>query len=367
MNRPLIMFVWQRAKQFCAVSFCLAALCASSLVQAVEVAGLYRVDLPVASQQQNERKRASSAGLKRVIQRITGDTAAFNEAQVQQALQRPERYLRQYSYYQATNSTANERQHLRLLFDETLVNRLLRQVKQPIWGDNRPGLMMWVAVEGRGDRHLISAGENSPWQTAVEQAGQDSGIPILLPLMDLEDESNISVMDVWGLFRNKLEQASVRYRSEAVLAGRLYQTTSDQWAGRWLLLLGDEAISFVTPGTAIQNSASEALAQVASIMAKRYAIDTSVLGATHIKLAVEGIKNLQDYARVTAYLKAFAMVDDVAVSHVEGERLTLVLITEGEWQKLKDVIALDNRLVPVPEAAGEFADGLMVMTYQWRP
>lgn len=366
MTLPLLKVTRQPNKCLVTALFGLMLLWLASSVQAVEVAGLYRVDLPVASQQKTERKRASSVALERVIQRITGDTAAFNESVVRAALQTPQRYLRQFSYYQAENTVSNE-QRLRLLFDETLVNGLLRQAKQPIWGNNRPSLMMWVAVEGAGERNLISAGEKTIWQRAVKRAERASGVPVLLPLMDLQDETSISVMDVWGLFRSKLEQASERYRSEAVLGGRLYQIAPEQWAGRWLLVFEGEAISFSTPGTAIENSASEALSQVASIMVKRYAIDTAVQDSNQIKLAVQGVKTLQDYARVLAYLKGFAMVHDVAVSHVDGERLTLALTTEGEWQKLQGLIALDKQLQPLSDASVEFADGLMVIPYQWRP
>jgi len=60
-------------------------------------------------------------------------------------------------------------------------------------------------------------------------------------------------------------------------------------------------------------------------------------------------------------------VHDVAVSHVDGERLTLALTTEGEWQKLQGLISLDKQLQPLPDASVEFADGLMVIPYQWRP
>jgi len=361
---PLVMTVRQVSKGFIIALFGAVLLCLMASVQAVEVSGLYRVELPVESQSREERKRASGAALERVIQRITGDTAAFNEPVVQVALRAPERYLRQFSYFQ---DDSTDQQFLRLLFDQSLLNRLLRQAKQPIWGDNRPSLMMWVAVEGAGERSLISAAEDSIWQSAVKRAGQDSGVPILLPLMDLQDESSISVMDVWGLFRGKLEEASLRYRSEAVLGGRLYQQAPEQWAGRWLLVFNGEAVSFTTSPTTMENSASEALAQVANIMVERYAIDTTAADASQIKLAVQGVKTLQDYARVQAYLKGFAMVHNVAVSHVEGERLTLALSIEGEWSKLKDLIALDKKLQPESDAVMEFSDGLMVIPYLWRP
>jgi len=280
--------------------------------------------------------------------------------------QHPGRYVQQFSYFFSEDTGAKDLQYLRLTFDDALVNRLLRQAKQPIWGTNRPSLMMWVAVEGRSNRHLVNAGKKTFWQRAIKQAGEDVGVPILLPLMDLQDETSISLEDVWGLFRGKLEEASQRYRPEAVLGGRVYQTTSGLWAGRWLLIFEGEAISFVTEGNAVENLAADALAQVAGILVTHYAIDTSMLGDEQIKLLVQGVETLNDYARVTSYLQQFAMVSNVAVSHVEGDQLTLMLTTEGGWSKLKGLIALDKKLTPVSEVVPAI-DGDMVMPYFWRP
>lgn len=338
----------------------------SLTVQAVEVSGLYVVDLPVSSQQASVRKEVASIGLERVIRRVSGSSGALTQATVQTALQTPERYLQEFSYFVATQQSSGKGQRLRLQFDRTLVNQLLRQAKQPIWGSNRPNLMMWVAVENKGRRAVVSNEDTSVWRQAIKRAGNDSGVPILLPLMDLLDESSISVMDVWGLFRDRLEDASRRYRSEAVLGGRLYRTETNQWAGRWLLIFDEEAVSFSTRGAQKQHCADEALAYVADLMAARYAVDTASETSTQIKLGVQGVKGLDDYARLKAYLQGFAMVQDVAVSEVESDRLTLVLTTEGDWHKLKGLIALDRQLLPLAEAVPEFEGGVMVMPYQWR-
>ena len=332
---------------------------------AVEVSGLYHVELPVASQQLDERQRVSTQALDRVIRRISGNVDALNEPQVRLALQSPEAYVQQFSYFLSADNTAEGQQYLRLTFDERLVNRLLRQAKQPIWGNNRPSLMMWIAVEGLSNRHLISAGEQTIWQLAVTQAGEDAGVPILLPLMDLQDEIAISIEDVWGLFRDTLETASQRYRSEAVLGGRLYQASSGRWMGRWLLIFEGAEISFVTEGDAVESLATDALAQVASILVKHYAIDTTAMGNDHIKLAVQDVETLQDYAGVMSYLKQFSMVLDVAVSDVEGEQLTLMLTTDGGWSKLKGLIALDKRLTPVSGAAPVSEGDMLVIPYLW--
>lgn len=352
----------------CAIFAAILLFCASLMpVHAVEVPGLYEVDLPVSTQRVKERKQVARLGLERVIQRISGSTKALLEPGVQAALQNPERYLQEFSYFVAASEQPEKAQRLRLQFDSTLVNRLLRDAKQPIWGNNRPNLITWLAVENSGRRSVVSAGDSSRWQGAIRQAGKDSGLPLLLPLMDLQDDSSISVMDVWGLFPDKLESASRRYRAEAVLGGRVYRDESNRWAGRWSLVFDGAPVTFSTQAGSRQQVASDALAYVANILSNHYAIDTTREADSQLMLSVQGIDSLTDYAKLTAYLEGFAVVRNVAVSTVEGDRLTLVLTTESDWQTLKELIALDSQLQPLPEAITEFEDGLMVMPYVWRP
>ena len=165
---------------------------------AVEVSGLYEVDLPVTSQQVAVRKEVARIGLEKVIQRVSGSSKPLLEPAVQMALQTPQRYLQEFSYFVAASTPPDQEQRLRLQFDAMLVNRLLREARQPIWGNNRPNLMMWVATEYAGRRSVVGTGDTSDWQADIRQAGKDTGLPLLLPLMDLQDEGSISVMDVWG-------------------------------------------------------------------------------------------------------------------------------------------------------------------------
>lgn len=334
---------------------------------AVEVAGLYEVALPVASQQASERKDVSRIGLERVIQRISGSTKALLDPGVQAALRTPERYLQEFSYFVAVSEQPEEAQRLRLQFDSALVNRLLREAKQPIWGSNRPNLIVWVAIENAGRRSVLSADDSSTWLSSIQQAGKDTGLPLLLPLMDLQDDNNISVMDVWGLFPDKLESASQRYHAEVVLGGRVYQDATNRWEGRWLLVFGGAPVSFTTQAGSSEQVASDAMAYVANILSSHYAIDTTRELDSILRLSVEGIDSLMDYANLTAYLEGFAVVRNVAVSTVDGDRMTLVLTTESDWQTLKELIALDQQLMPLPDAVTEFEGGVMVIPYAWRP
>jgi hypothetical protein len=108
--------------------------------------------------------------------------------------------------------------------------------------------LLWVAVDGgQGERAVLPAA-GAPPDTTQEMAdllesirtsntaiADQRGLPITLPLLDLEDMNQIEFADVWGGFEQSLLPASTRYGADAVLVGRIRVTQFGQEV-EWLLL-----------------------------------------------------------------------------------------------------------------------------------
>ena len=61
-------------------------------------------------------------------------------------------------------------------------------------------------------------------ETVREQivaAADERGLPIAWPLLDLQDLNAVTCTDVWGGFEDEIVAASARYRSDAVLIGKV--------------------------------------------------------------------------------------------------------------------------------------------------
>lgn len=346
----------------------LVAMLLAAPAQAVEMKNLYRVALAVQTQDTLERAKMTSRGMEEVIVRISGSDRALGNEQIKYALKTPDRYLQQYSYINELSDNGEETgtgaQLLQLQFDATLIDALLRRARLPIWGANRPNLLLWVSIDDEQGRHIVNAGDQSQLKQAITEQAQRRGLPILFPLMDLEDEANLPVIEAWGLFRDRLEAASARYQPEAILAGRLYQSGQGTWTGRWKFIFNGQAYGFSSETADLNSYPKQAMDLVADRLSGYYAVNTANNDDTLVRFQVTGVRSLGDYAAVMAYLNKLAAVTDIAVVEVFEDQLLFDLTTEGSVEKLVEAIALDDKLTP--GIASTASDEMSVLLYRWQ-
>lgn len=348
----------------------LLSLCLSAdFAFAIQVQELYIAEVPVESQQNADRLRAAKTGLGNVVVRISGAREALANSWIEIALDNPDKYLKQFRFI--INKSFDKKggeaagQRVRLNFDAELIDQLLRDAGLPIWGVNRPNLLIWLVQEKGGNRDIIGADDKSALKQAIAEQALIRGLPLLFPLMDLEDKSTLSTVDAWGLFQDRLERASLRYNAEAILAGKVYPDAQGGWTGRWLFIFNGQTLSFNAQTKRLEDFPVEAINRVADYLANYYAINTNALLKDRVRIVVKGVNSTEDYARASAYLEEFAAVRDVFISRVEGDQLFLDLLTEGQHGQLRQAIALGNKLEPEPSLIG--ADGREILVFRWRP
>lgn len=338
-------------------------------VPAMEVSGLYQVDLPAEKTDLGHRLGLTRKGLQEVLIRVSGGSEVLSHELIKQALTKPDHYLQQFSYQTEEISTAEgvenniEQLRLYLFFDPTLIDSLLRQARMPIWGKNRPNLMLWITIEDDQGRHILTAADDSPIKQSIADQAKRRGLPILFPLMDLTDEAELSIVEAWALFKEPLERASKRYQPEAILAGRLYQEVEGQWSGRWHFIFNGQAQGFNSAAPDLASYPVSAIDFVADQLGGYYAVNTAIKQGGFVAVQVEGINSLQDYAEATAYLENLTSVMRVDIIAVEQNRLTLSLTTEGQVEKLVEAIALGHKLIPLNKANQR--NGTERLYYSW--
>src|SRR5690606_41001353 len=109
-------------------------------------------------------------------------------------------------------------------FDGVSLSRALRQAGLPDWGTERPDVLVWLAVDDGGDRYLVSESGGQHIAPLVRQAARRRGLPVTLPLLDVEDQRALLFSDVWGGFFGRVETASQRYQPQVILTGKLQRT-----------------------------------------------------------------------------------------------------------------------------------------------
>ena len=222
------------------------AVLAASRGEAGVVPWLYDVEVPVASQADAERQRASREALSTLLARLTGMGRIPHTGAVRDALARPEDFYTSYQFERrlpsatATGSGpspsaegATAQTVLAIHFEPASAQGLLRRAGLPIWAANRPTTLAWVVVERNGERTML-ADAPGDMAAALKARARARGLEVFLPLGDVQDMA-LAPADVLGRFWGRIAAASARYAPDMLLVGRAEQAPDGAWRTAWAL------------------------------------------------------------------------------------------------------------------------------------
>ncbi len=326
----------------------LTLLCTALVAKADTLKTLYQANVPVTSHASKEHNAAVQDAFKTVLIKVSGNDAIATLPAIRNQFSRAASFVQQYSYHQQAAAAEGEKPKLFLQvnFDRVAVNRLLRKAGQALWGENRPLIAVWLAMKDPNGPVLIGSDSNSQLPLDFKHEAQQRGLPIVFPLLDLSDMSSVSLDDVWNFSSQNLLDASKRYNSEAVLAGRLVQTPIGSWQGNWVLLYGYEHMGWQTSGKTPEDNIHSIVDDVADALSARYAVLESSGGDGPVYLTVSGIHNFKDYAKVLGHLEKLSPVSRVDIKEVSPEQIEFALQLAGGQQSLVQVLAMKSLLTP---------------------
>ena len=305
---------------------------------------LFEAEVPVSSQQPGERTAAMKTALARVLVRVTGQRSLPEQGPARSMLEDPNRFVQQYRYFTVPDSKP-PRLMLRVRFDGDGIRQALRQQGASYWGGSeRPDTLIWLAVEEQGRRTIVSAEDSSVAYGQIQQAARQRGVPLLFPLMDLEDQSRVRFGDIWGGFFGQVLAASDRYNPQAVLIGRLNRGQSGSWMARWDLQVAGKKSSWSDSNIQLDKLLQAGIDNVADKLASSLAVTGLGADGSRVKITVEDINTLGAYARVNDYLSSLTTVRQLQVEQVSGSTVTYGLQLNGSLQGLTRTIAIGTVL-----------------------
>jgi hypothetical protein len=327
----------------CALGCALAAAAlgfASNLAAAV-FPDLYVVQVATDPTASDQRAAATKSAMERLLVRVTGDRGAALEPELAPLIADAARYLNSYGIVRRGQAQVG--------FNASRVEQALGALDRPVWGTERPLTLAWVAFDdGAGGRALLGA---NPLQadipaslsemleaarTELTAVADERGLPLALPLLDLEDLNAVTFADVWGGFEDRVLEASARYRADAVLIGRVHVSALGNEV-QWLLVKNGERAAL--EGAALRDGLDA--------VADRSAAELSVVGgATSTRLTVLDVATVADYGRVLRYLERLSVLQSVDVESFEHGALSLKVVARGDAKVLGRVLALGGVLTP---------------------
>ena len=236
---------------------------------------LFAAEAPVAGEDAISRADGIAQALTQVLVKITGKRGIDEQPGMAELLARASQFVQQYRYRLAEvpESTpvagSPPVAALRPPGDHA-AERELRRLGFPVWGGNRPRVLVWLASDNGRQRQIFNPESVPGARRAMQDRAAERGMPLRLPLLDLEDRGRLAVADLWGLYEDGIRQASTRYGKVVILVGRLRYLSPQQWRAQWTLYDDAQSESFSASGDLLALLA-DGMDQTMDRLAARYA------------------------------------------------------------------------------------------------
>jgi hypothetical protein len=313
----------------------------------------FESEVVVTDQSPALRSTALRTALGEVLVRVTGQPGVTSTGPARAMLANPEALVQQYRYF---TESGQDPPLLKLWvrFDGDAIRDQLQQQGVAYWGGERPDTLVWLAVEDRDNRYVVSADDSSDVRREMDAAARTRNVPLLFPLMDLEDQTLVRFADLWNGNFDPVNAAARRYNPPAILIGRIQHMASGVWAARWQLTIGGKTRSWSDSHPQLAALVQQGINDLAETQtALLDAGGTAAAAASAAVVYVAGVTSLADYARASNYLAALSTVRELQVDEVTPSRVQFRLQLNGNLQDLTRTVALGSVLEP----AGDGIDG----------
>jgi hypothetical protein len=330
----------------------------SGKLPAAEVAHLYDAVVPVTDQTVSVRKQAIQQALVRVMIKVSGNAQIAASDGISALLKKANNYVREYRYQKAEIPPPAEPQsELWVRFSSKAINSGLRELRLPVWGRARPATLVWLAYDDRGKRALLNGSEHPEIKQMIDDAAEMRGLPLVWPLLDLEDQSKISFSDIWAGFPDRILGASQRYQSEAILAGRLLHRANGSWDARWRYISAGVSRVWESSGSlsevmpvGIDNTANE--------LAQRYARRDEA-SSSQVRVKINDVNSAGAYESSLRFLHGLEPVEDIQLVSLDVDSVVFNLRLRGSENDLMQSIELSDAKLLLPVVSQPEQPGLV--------
>ena len=291
-------------------------------------ASLYQAGVPVAGTGVEARNQAIGEAVKSVVVKVSGRRNAGDDTALKALAGEAPALVQQYRYETSTGSEDTAERRLQVRFDESSLRQAMGKYGIPVWAGTRPSTLLWLGIDSSKGRRFLQAETDSTVTDALQRAAEQRGLPLLFPLLDMEDFSRVSPSDLWGGFDERLEQASSRYDADLILVGRLGKTGSG-WQVQWRLLDPQGNQEWRSQAADAGLAATAGLQEAADRIAQRYAPTAMAVAGDTTLVQVLGVRDLQTLKSVETLFSSLDAVQASALTRVEPDSIWLSLNLAG--------------------------------------
>ncbi len=318
---------------------------------------MYNVVIPVADKQANQAALLKAA-FKQVLIKVAGNRAIINDPTVKKQLNNAQQMVLDYAYLDKPG--IDGQRLLKVRFDPALIQDVLLGAEQEIWGGQRPVTVVWLVDDNGKKKQIIATDTKIQITKTLAQVSEQRGLPMMLPLMDLEDLAKISPDQIWQLDIDAISSASIRYSSPVQIVAKINSQQENNAVNiDWYVLHDYSRKHYSNTANNITTALEQGLQEGIDFIARRYARNDDEQGhPSTVVLTVYKVKGVEHYAKLMTYLEQLPIVKRFEVQRIGGEDVTLDLSVLGGRQAIVKVFSEDKKLEPIKEGGALDASNL---------
>lgn len=325
---------------------CLVLALSAFAVVAEDAGDLFAAETQVADEGSDTRNTALSQLLATVLGRVSGNTGIAGQPAAKDLLASAPSLVQEYRY-RSDGPEGKPARYLWARFDQPAVEGMMRERNLPVWVQ-RPRVLLWIATERAGKRVMLNLEHEPQARTAAVERARERGMPLQLPLMDLEDQTKLTPADLWSDYQSGIRLASERYPHQMILAGRLSAQRGNKWSGVWSLIGRDDSQTFQGPAQKLEEALAFAVDQAQNLLAARFAPMPGVSGGSGTLVRFAGVYDLAAYGRLVALLGELEPISRVALRHVDQDSFLFELQVRGGRQDLERALEAGGQVIVEP-------------------
>jgi len=319
--------------------------------------GVYAAEVPVNSQTEQAREAGFARALAQVLGKLSGDAGVVNRPGVAQELRNAASYVDGYDYRQDQGTSPGGAPTFRTMlvvrFVPETVDALVAALGLPVWPQPRPKPVVWLAIDdggGAGPR-LLGTGQVNAARPLLDRA-LERGYRLGLPAGGAAEQAAVGA--IWRKDPAAVARASARYSPPMQLIGKMYRSGGG-WTTEWTFVdagrvLAEKSVSEQDPRRALASGADVA----ADALIRRYAKARPSEPAGTYRVAFTGLRNAEDYLRVSALLQRAPVVRKVVPVRATPARLEFDLDLLTGLSGFERMFGPDAPVVPVEGVPGEY-------------
>lgn len=300
----------------------------------------YIEEIRVADRSITERDLAFGKALEQILVRLTGNSEVAKLPKMAAQRNNAAVFIQSYTYV-VHSDNGQEALFLRIKFDAQCIERLMGQTVSQV--DKQSATLVWLAV--RDDSNKIVTDEGGDFAIALKAAGTEANLNILLPSMDLQDLSKLTVEDICSQNIELIKEASQRYGVPSIAVGCITKTADKNWDSQWILQTKDSRFNWGFSSNNTDNILSDAMHHIMQSIGN---VGT-VVQPKSVVLRVTGVKDLGQYAEVVKYLRQISPNSNIALISINASEVKLSIIGQRGQQELLVALNSQSKLAPDKE------------------